>query len=258
MLLPIRGEISEIHLLASGGEVAFAAMLKAPVRAKVRQACEAAVRQLGFAGAVLVPPDRAPELIGRPTLPAPAPMRPGLSLYLRPDAFAQAHVEGNELLVAAAVEALAPSASDAVLELYAGHGNFTFAAAARAKEVIAVESSSVSVELGRRATQQAAIGNVRWAVGDARRVAEGMAREGTRCDLLLVDPPRTGAAGLGPRARALGVRRVVYVACDPASLARDAADLRKSGFAPATLRVVDMFPQTHHVEAVMSFERAAS
>jgi 23S rRNA (uracil1939-C5)-methyltransferase len=258
LLMPVRGEISEIHLLASGGEVAFAAMLKGPARAKVRDACEAAVRQLGLAGAVLLPSDRPPELIGRPTLQTPAPMRPGVSLYLRPDAFAQAHVEGNELLVSVVMEALAASASDEVLELYAGHGNFTFAAADRAKEVVAVESSTVSVELGRRSTQEAGITNVRWVVGDARRVADGMAREGRRCDLLLLDPPRTGAAGLGARARALGVRRVVYVACDPASLARDAADLRQAGFAPTTLRLVDMFPQTHHVEAVMSFERAAS
>jgi 23S rRNA (uracil1939-C5)-methyltransferase len=258
LLIPLRSEIAEVHLLAAGGEKAFAAILKAPIRSKVRDGCEAAVRQVGLAGAVVVPPDRPPEIIGRPTLRAPAPLRPGVSLYLRPDAFTQAHAEGNELLVAAAIEALAPDGSDRVLELYAGHGNFTFAAAERAREVTAVESSSLSVELGRRATQEAAIANVRWVVGDARRVADGMAREGRRCDLLLVDPPRAGAPGLGARARALGVRRVAYVACDPASLARDAADLRQAGFAPATLRVVDMFPQTHHVEAVMSFERAAS
>jgi 23S rRNA (uracil1939-C5)-methyltransferase len=254
LLLPIRSELSEIHLLASGHDVAFAAMLKGPLRPKVREACEAAVRELALAGAVLIPRDRAPELIGQPTLQAPAPLRPDVSLFLRPDAFAQAHEDGNELLVRAAVEALAPAASDVVLELYAGHGNFTFAVAARAREVIAVESSSLSMELGRRSTHDAAIANVRWVLGDARRVVDGMLREGQQCDLLLVDPPRKGAAGLGARARGLGVRRVVYIACDPASLARDAADLRRAGFAPATLQLVDLFPQTHHVEAVMSFD----
>ena len=97
-----------------------------------------------------------------------APARPEVSLYLRPDAFAQAHQDANELLVRSALEALAPGPVDRVLELYAGNGNFTFAVAARAKEVTAVESSSISVELGRRSTTEAGIANVRWVLGEQR------------------------------------------------------------------------------------------
>jgi 23S rRNA (uracil1939-C5)-methyltransferase len=254
-LQPIRSEVSELHLLAVGEQASFAALLRGPIRAKVREACERAVRALDLSGAVLVGPERAPELIGRPTLRTSAPGREEVPLYLRPDAFAQAHQDANELLVLSALEALAPSAFDLVLELYAGNGNFTFAAAARAKELTAVESSSLSVELGRRSTIEAGIANVRWVLGDARQVSDGLVRETRRFDLLLADPPRTGAPGIGRSARSLGVRRMVYVACDPASLARDAAELRNAGFAPSTVQLVDMFPQTHHVEAVMSFDR---
>jgi len=79
-------------------------------------------------------------------------------------------------------------------------------------------------------------------------------KEGRRFDLLLADPPRAGAPGLGPLARDLGVRRLVYVACDPGALARDAAALTGAGFRLTTLQLVDMFPGTHHSEALAAFE----
>ncbi|RKG99122.1 class I SAM-dependent RNA methyltransferase, partial [Corallococcus sp. CA047B] len=99
------------------------------------------------------------------------------------------------------------------------------------------------------------VGNVRFIQGDARKVCDGLVAEARSFDVCLADPPRAGAPGLAKWMRALNVRRVVYVACDPASLARDAAGLVEAGYKPVALQVVDMFPQTHHVEAVMSFER---
>ena len=75
---------------------------------------------------------------------------------------------------------------------------------------------------------------------------------------MLLDPPRTGAPDVAPLIKALAARRVVYVACDPAALARDAAELRRCGYAPVSLQLVDMFPQTRHVEAVMAFEAAVA
>src|SRR5258706_328927 len=68
-------------------------------------------------------------------------------------------------------------------------------------------------------------------------------------------PPRSGAQGIARWAKGFGARRLVYVACDPASLARDAAELKQQGFTPVALQLFDMFPQTHHVEAVMRFDR---
>ncbi len=74
-------------------------------------------------------------------------------------------------------------------------------------------------------------------------------------DRMLVDPPRTGASRLGHWADRLGVRQLTYVACDPAALARDAGRLRAAGFGARTLQLVDLFPQTPHIEAVMAFAR---
>ncbi|OJH41831.1 class I SAM-dependent RNA methyltransferase [Cystobacter ferrugineus] len=257
LLKPLAREAEEVHLLAEGKKAAFAVMLKGQVAPRYVEACEAAVRALRLEGAVLVPKEGSPRIIGKPVLRSLSPLVPEVPLFLRPDAFSQAHGEANVGLVTAAVHELAPRETDSVLELYSGNGNFTFPLAASAASVLGVESSSVSVDLAQRSAREGHVTNVRFVQGDSRKVCEGLIREGKRFDLALVDPPRTGAPGLAKWLTALGVKRVVYVACDPGALARDAAALAQAGYAPRALQVVDMFPQTHHVESVMSFERAA-
>jgi 23S rRNA (uracil1939-C5)-methyltransferase len=256
LLKPLAKDADELHLLAEGQKAAFAVMLKGLVTPRHLEVAEAAVRALRLEGAVLVPREGSPRVVGKPTLRSLSPLRPEVPLYLRPDAFSQAHAEANVGLVAAALTELAPRAEDRVLELYSGNGNFTFAVAGVAASVLGVEYGSVSVELAQRSAREGGVGNVRFIQGDARKACEGLIREGQRFDLLLADPPRSGAPGLARWAKALGVRRVVYVACDPSSLARDAAELVQAGFRPSALQVLDMFPQTHHVEAVLSFELA--
>jgi 23S rRNA (uracil1939-C5)-methyltransferase len=256
LLKPLAKDGEEVHLLAEGNQVAFSVSLKGQVAERHLAAAEEAVRRLRLKGAVVVPREGSPRLVGKPVLRASSPLRPEVPLFLRPDAFAQANAELNVGLVAAAVTQLAPRAEDRVLELYAGNGNFTFPVAGVAREVVAVESGPVSVELAQRSIREGGVGNVRLVQGDARRACEALLKDGQRFDLLLVDPPRTGAPEVARWAQRFGVRTVVYVACDPASLARDAGTLRDAGFRPGTLQVADMFPQTRHVEAVMSFHRA--
>ncbi|MET0402462.1 MAG: methyltransferase domain-containing protein [Cystobacter sp.] len=254
LLKPLSREAEEVHLLAEGQKAAFAVMLKGQVAPRFVEVAEAAVRALRLEGAVLVPKEGSPRLIGKPVLRSLSPLVPEVPLFLRPDAFSQAHGEANVGLVTAAVQALAPRETDAVLELYSGNGNFTFSIAAVAASVLGVESSSVSVDLAQRSAREGRVANVRFVQGDSRKVCEGLIREDKRFDLALVDPPRTGAPGLARWLKPLGVKRVVYVACDPGALARDAAALAEAGYKPQVLQVVDMFPQTHHVESVMSFE----
>jgi 23S rRNA (uracil1939-C5)-methyltransferase len=162
----------------------------------------------------------------------------------------------NEALVATALEALQLTRADAVLELYSGNGNFTFDLAARCARVVAVESGPVSVSLAQRMARDRSIGNVRFLQGDAEKVTKGLLAEGARFERLLLDPPRTGAKGIGRLAAKLQVARLVYVACDPAALARDAAELVSQGFVPETVQLFDLFPQTRHIEAVMAFSAA--
>ena len=255
-LLPILRDLSEVILLESGGSWSFSARVRTGLRPRHRTVVEAAVESTGARGAVLLAFRNAPLVIGDPVLREQAPLAPGVTLRLRPDAFAQAHGPANHALAEVVVDLCGLQPRDRLLELYSGNGNLTFALARAVREVVAVESNGVALDLARASADEGSVANVRFVLGDARKVAPGLVRGKERFDVIVADPPRTGARGIDAWADLLGARRVVYVACDPASLARDAREMKKQGFVPRVVQQVDMFPQTHHGETVVSFERA--
>jgi 23S rRNA (uracil1939-C5)-methyltransferase len=120
-----------------------------------------------------------------------------------------------------------------------------------------------AVERARQNATRNGATNARFELGEARAVlrqwARGERADAPRPSLVVVDPPR---AGLHPRVIArvaeLGPRRIVYVSCNPATFARDAADFRGRGYALAEARPFDMFPHTPHIEVVARFERAGA
>lgn len=245
-LKPVLKELREIALLEAGGEVAVAWYLVGPKRPALETRAEAWAKSTGVKGVVLVPPEGLPTSIGDPVLKEHG-------IRLRPDAFAQAHAEGNQALVKAALEALGAREGDRVLELYSGNGNFTRPLAATGAQVTAVEAAKISLALARAVLPQA----VKLVEQSAEKAVPALIEAGATFDLLLADPPRTGATGIGGWAKALGPRKVVLVACDPGALAGDAQGLVANGYRPESLQLFDLFPQTHHVEAVMAFERSS-
>jgi 23S rRNA (uracil1939-C5)-methyltransferase len=243
-------DIAEVHLLEVGGQISFALLAKGALRPKHREAVQALIRDELVSGAVLVPGagKGAPELHGAAVLEEDG-------VLYRPDGFAQANAEVNRLLVEHAVSQLEVGPNDSVLELYSGNGNFTFPLAAGASSVLAVESSTVSLGLAQQGARKQGFTNIRFAQGDCEKFSKGLVKESKRFSRILLDPPRTGAPGIGEWASRLLANRVVYVACDPAALARDAAELVAHGFLARTVRLFDLFPQTRHIEVVMSFSR---
>jgi 23S rRNA (uracil1939-C5)-methyltransferase len=220
----------------------------------------------GLQGAVLTSPGEPPAMVGDPVLlheRTPGDPAGGLQRS-RPDVFQQANRGANALLVAAAVDLLRPEGED-VLELFCGAGNFTAPLARRARSVSAVEAQGPALDLARRDAGDDAMGTgapfsrLRFFAGDALALARAFARESgpgaRRFGAALLDPPREGARGLGPALRDLGGPRAVYVSCDPATLARDLRACVSAGYRVAVVQAVDMFPQTHHVEAVALLER---
>jgi 23S rRNA (uracil1939-C5)-methyltransferase len=195
--------------------------------------------------------------VGDPVLRhARVPGRPSAGAQRsRPDVFQQANRAANALLVDAALDLLRPDGED-VLELYCGAGNFTGPLAARARAVAAVEGQGPALELARQ--DLAGAGNVRFFAGDALEIADALAAEPRRFGAVLLDPPREGAKGIGRTLRALGVPRAVYVSCDPATLARDVRGCVEARYRVRSVRPVDLFPQTHHVEAAVLLEDAAA
>lgn len=246
-------DVDEVHLLEVQGQVSIALLAKGALRPRHEEVVEALIANEVIAGAVLVPGGGkgAPVLHGEPVLEDDGVLH-------RPDAFAQANADVNRALVAHAVEQLDCGPDDTVLELYAGNGNFTFPLAAAARHVVAVESSTVSIALAQEAARRQGFGNIRFMQGDCETFAKGLLEESKRFERLFLDPPRTGAPGVGTWASRLLASRVVYVACDPGALARDAAELVKHGFEPESVRLFDLFPQTRHIEVVMTFSRGST
>ena len=219
----------------------------------VLERAEALMLRARLDGVVAAPEEGTAKLFGKAVLAYPATLAPEVKLHGRADLFAQANVSTNGALVKEAVRPL--EGSRKILELFSGAGNFTFALAGQASEVTAVEFSGEALELARKSAREAKIANVRFILGDALKVADGLSREdGEPFDALFLDPPRVGCKGIGPLAKRLAVKRVVYVSCDPATLARDAKELVESGFRPVSATPVDMFPQTFHVEGVLVLE----
>ncbi|MEV5441191.1 class I SAM-dependent RNA methyltransferase [Streptomyces sp. NPDC052644] len=171
--------------------------------------------------------------------------------------FWQVHPKAADTLVRAVMQGLLPRKGDTALDLYCGVGLFAGALADRVGDkgaVLGIESGKRAVEDARHNLQ--GFDRVRVEQG---KVDQVLPRTGiTDVDLIVLDPPRAGAGKQVVRhLAALGARRIAYVACDPAALARDLAYFHEAGYKPRTLRAFDLFPMTHHVECVAILEPAA-
>ena len=172
--------------------------------------------------------------------------------------FIQINRDINTSLVDAAINLLRPEATDVVLDLFCGLGNFTLPLARRAKRVVGVEGDAALVSKARANARRNAIDHAEFAVENLFEPAAFGSWANERFDLVLLDPPRAGAAELLPRMAQWRPRRVVYISCHPGSLARDAGILvATQGFTLTDAGVMDMFPHTTHVESIVVFERRA-
>jgi len=189
---------------------------------------------------------------GPPLRYATAPGGPALEF--QPWHFTQANRAVNRALIEAVLSQLAPGASDRVLELFCGLGNFTLPLAAHAAAVTGVEGDAALLDWARRNARANGLGNTEFVAADLAVAPRGAAWARARYDLVLLDPPRSGAAALLPALARLGARRIAYVSCDAATLARDAAVLCARGAWSLThAGVFDMFPQTAHFESLAIF-----
>ena len=186
---------------------------------------------------------------------APLHERVGDHLYaISPGSFFQVNTQVAELLVREVLASLSLSGTEHVLDLYCGAGLFTLPISERALTVIGIESNPAAVQDA--ATNLAGRTNARVLNAD---VTEALARDDIKTipwNAVVLDPPRTGVAYEAlQRLLALRVPRIIYVSCDPATLARDVRILCDSGYALRRVQPLDMFPQTHHVECVVSMTR---
>lgn len=171
--------------------------------------------------------------------------------------FWQVHPQAADTLLKAVMQGLMPRKGDSALDLYCGVGLFAGAIAERVGEqgaVLGIESSKRACEDARHNLKE--LPRVRIEHG---KVEAALPRTGiTETDLIVLDPPRAGAGKQTVKhLTSLGARRIAYVACDPAALARDLAYFRDGGYKVRVLRAFDLFPMTHHVECVAILEPVA-
>lgn len=176
------------------------------------------------------------------------------SLLVTGGGFFQGNLSQNRFMistVARMIEAVRPSA---ILDLFCGNGNFSLAASGRSVRVTGVEEYEGSILDARQ--NGALLGfEPELIVGDASEAVDRFVAQGRRFDMVIVDPPRTGALGAFARIPGLDPSAVVSISCDPATQARDLRMLVNAGYRPERIVMVDLFPQTFHIESIVLLRR---
>ena len=180
----------------------------------------------------------------------------GLNFRLSPRSFYQVNHHQAQRLYEAAISQAEITKNDTVLDLYCGVGTITLAMAGAAGKVIGVEVIPQAVEDARDNAKRNGIENAEFFCGDAGAAALELEKNGVKPDVVVVDPPRKGLnADTIEALHRMAPRRIVYVSCDPATLARDVALLKDQGYTLASATAADLFPRCSHVESIVCLRR---
>lgn len=180
-----------------------------------------------------------------------------LTLYFHPSQFIQVNSSLNQQMVDQAIELLDLQPSDSVLDLFCGIGNFSLPIATRTKHVVGVEADNSAVLQAQKNADYNKLTNTEFYAADLFETDYSPQAPWVRhYDKLLLDPPRSGAAAMIAQLPRFQVSRIVYVSCNPATLARDTQALLAQGYQLEAAGMIDMFPHTQHTEAMTLFTRA--
>lgn len=179
-----------------------------------------------------------------------------LILKFHPQDFIQVNAEINQQLSDRVISLLALSEQDQVLDLFCGLGNFTLPIARYCKAVVGIEGEAVMIDRALENAQYNQLNHVDFFQHDLTKPFENCTWAKRPYQKVLLDPPRSGAREILPSIAALNPTRIVYISCNPATLARDAGELvHQHGFTLRSAGVMDMFAQTCHVESIAVFEK---
>jgi 23S rRNA (uracil1939-C5)-methyltransferase len=186
------------------------------------------------------------DVIGDPAIAIG--LEEGLALEVDADLFSQVNRTQNRKLIAHVMELAGIRASSVVLDLFCGAGNFSLPAARRGARVTGVDADAGAIAAATRNAQRLNLREAQFIAMKASATAEFLHRARYRPDVVMLDPPRTGALGLIEPIVKLHAPNVIYVSCDVTTLARDLRALSAAGYKINRVRGFDFFPNTHHVE----------
>ena len=179
-----------------------------------------------------------------------------LTFNISPESFFQVNSEQAAKLYGEALKAANLTSKETVVDVYCGTGTITLFLAQKAARAIGIEIVPSAIKDARINARNNKIANAQFVLGDAAVELPKLAQEGIKADVIVLDPPRAGCDQRVINAiAAVKPKKVVYVSCNPASLARDAELLCKKGYKINKVQPVDLFPQTHHVECVALMSR---
>ena len=190
----------------------------------------------------------------RLTLPAGQGVAP-VALAVEPGGFYQVNQEQNERLVGLLRDWAAVGKDQRVLDLFCGVGNFSLPLARVAGQVAGMDLQGAAVRSAIRNATLNGLNNAGFTKMEAAAGARRLVELGERFDLLLLDPPRGGCREVLPHVAALAPKTIIYISCDPATLTRDLGDLIGLGYSIKKMRLLDMFPQTSHLETMVMLRR---
>ena len=177
-----------------------------------------------------------------------------LQMKFHPTDFTQVNQEINQDMIAKALDFMDVQPDERILDLFCGLGNFTLPLATKAAQVVGVEGADAMVVRGRENAEFNSLDNVAFYGADLTKPFDDQPWGRGGFDKILIDPPRSGALEIVSKMTVFKPKRIVYVSCNPATLARDAGELKKQGYKLLKAGVMDMFPHTTHVESIAVFE----
>jgi 23S rRNA (uracil1939-C5)-methyltransferase len=242
-----------VNLVASAPDVATLAPLAEALRARVPTTTSVVLNVNAGKASVAVGSEEH-LLLGRDHI---RDSLRDVTFQISANSFFQTNPRQAERLFTIVEEACELTGAETLLDLYAGTGAISLLLARRCARVYGIELAAPAVADAARNARLNGIENCSFLSGEVRHVLPTLVREGVRADVVVADPPR---AGFHPKALAavvaLGPARIVYVSCNPATLARDLGDLVRARYRVEWVQPVDMFPQTPHIEAVARLTRA--
>lgn len=173
-----------------------------------------------------------------------------------PTDFSQVNFDINQKMIEQAIKLLDPQHDEQLLDLFCGIGNFTLPLAQHCAKVTGVEGSEISIARAQLNVKHNSISNTDFYIFDLTKDFSNEPWANKHYDKLLLDPPRSGALSIVEQIEKFdGLKRIVYISCNPATLARDAGILGNKGFKLTMAGVMDMFPHTTHVESIGVFDK---
>ena len=235
----------EVHLLLFSEQQPFPPM--EPFFSDLRKTSPEVIGMTGFAGR------KKAFTLGRNQLSLEVE---GMTLKATEGNFFQVNWEQNRNMVRTVLDFTALTGSETVLDLYCGIGNFSLPLARKAGTVIGIESGYSAIEDAKANAQLNGIANVEFIADDLQKGLKALIQRKLRADVIVLDPPRAGATlKTLERVLAFVPQKIVYVSCNPATLARDLKFFHLFGFRLDRLQPVDMFPYTYHIECVAEMVR---